>query len=81
MIAPRFTVAALRSLVARWRGDTAAPLVLTCYGKPDCSLCDKAKGPVRRLVASSGGRGGGAGGGTPPPPPRDYKRGGASGSR
>ncbi len=56
MIAPRLTVAALRSLVARWHGDTAAPLVLTCYGKPDCSLCDKAKGPVGRLVASSGGR-------------------------
>jgi hypothetical protein len=56
MIAPRFTVAALRSLLARWRGDAAAPTILTCYGKPDCSLCDKAKVPVGRLVAASGGR-------------------------
>jgi len=56
MIAPRFAGAALRSLVAHWRGGAAAPRVLTCYGKPDCSLCDKAKVPVGRLVASSGGR-------------------------
>lgn len=56
MIAPRFTVAALRSLLARWRADDAAPTILICYGKPDCSLCDKAKVPVGRLVAASGGR-------------------------
>jgi len=56
MIVPRFAGAALRSLVARWRGNAAAPLVLTCYGKPDCSLCDKAKVPVGRIVAASGGR-------------------------
>lgn len=56
MISPRFAGAALRSLVARWHGDTAAPLVLTCYGKPACSLCDKAKVPVGRIVAASGGR-------------------------
>lgn len=28
-----------------------AALVLTCYGKEDCPLCDKAKGPVARAVA------------------------------
>lgn len=56
MIAPRFSAAALRSLVARWRGNAAPPLTLTCYGKPDCSLCDKAKVPVGRIVAASGGR-------------------------
>lgn len=32
------------------------PLELICYGKADCSLCDKAKGPVARLVRASGGR-------------------------
>lgn len=32
----------------------AAPvLVLTCYGKADCPLCDKAKGPVARAVAAA----------------------------
>jgi len=56
MIAPRFSMAVLRSLVARWRGDTAVPIVLTCYGKPYCSLCDKAKVPIGRLVAASSGR-------------------------
>lgn len=56
MITPRLGGAALRSLVARWRGEAAAPLTLTCYGKPECSLCDKAKVPVGRIVAASGGR-------------------------
>jgi hypothetical protein len=32
------------------------PLELTCYGKANCSLCDKAKVPVERLVRASGGR-------------------------
>lgn len=47
---------ALRVLMAYWRGRSAVPLVLTCYGKPDCSLCDKAKVPVGRIVDRSGGR-------------------------
>ncbi len=34
----------------------AAPLMLTCYGKAECSLCDKAKGPIDRLVRAAGGR-------------------------
>ena len=46
----------LRTLVARFsRPAPVAPLVLTCYGKAECSLCDKAKVPVARLVAASGG--------------------------
>ena len=32
------------------RLGAGAPLALTCYGKPDCSLCDKAKTPVARAV-------------------------------
>lgn len=47
---------ALRALAARWRGRATAPLVLTCYGKPECPLCDKAKVPVGRIVGGSGGR-------------------------
>jgi hypothetical protein len=46
----------LRALAARFsRSAPVAPLVLTCYGKAECSLCDKAKVPVARLVAASGG--------------------------
>ena len=46
---------ALRGLAARLVGRQAAPpLVLTCYGKAECSLCDKAKVPIDRIVASSG---------------------------
>lgn len=45
----------LRGLLAR-RGQNPAPLELTCYGKPGCSLCDKAKTPIDRLARSSGGR-------------------------
>lgn len=46
----------LRALIARFsRPVPAVPLVLTCYGKPECSLCDKAKMPVDRLVADSHG--------------------------
>lgn len=47
-------IASLRALLARRAGTP--PLVLTCYGKADCSLCDKAKGPVARIVRDSGGR-------------------------
>ncbi|HEX5501012.1 MAG TPA: glutaredoxin family protein [Thermomicrobiales bacterium] len=32
------------------RLGAGAPLALTCYGKPDCPLCDKAKTPVARAV-------------------------------
>ena len=47
----------LRAIVERLTGRRAAPpLLLTCYGKADCSLCDKAKVPVGRIVAGSGGR-------------------------
>lgn len=46
-------IASLRALFARGQ---RAPLLLTCYGKADCSLCDKAKGPVARIVRDSGGR-------------------------
>ena len=46
----------LRALAARFsRSAPMAPLALTCYGKDECSLCDKAKVPVARLVATSGG--------------------------
>ena len=46
----------LRAFAARFRRpNPATPLVLTCYGKAECSLCDKAKVPVARLVAASGG--------------------------
>jgi hypothetical protein len=46
----------LRALAARFsRSAPVAPLVLTCYGKAECSLCDKAKVPVARLIATSGG--------------------------
>ena len=48
---------ALRAIMARLGGRSSElPLVLTCYGKADCSLCDKAKVPIGRLVARSGGR-------------------------
>lgn len=47
---------ALRAIAARLGGrQPAPPLVLTCYGKAECSLCDKAKVPIGRLVASSCG--------------------------
>lgn len=47
---------ALRAIADRLAGRRADPLLLTCYGKADCSLCDKAKVPVGRLVAGSGGQ-------------------------
>jgi len=47
----------LRGLLNRRGADSGpAPLELTCYGKADCSLCDKAKAPVERLVRASNGR-------------------------
>ncbi len=50
---PLFT---LRQFIARGkRIAPPAPLELTCYGKAECSLCDKAKVPVERLVRSSRG--------------------------
>lgn len=43
-----------RALLARlWQGGARAPgepLTLTAYGKPGCTLCDKAKEPVARAV-------------------------------
>ena len=53
----RTPLVSLRGLFGRRNEEAApAPLELTCYGKADCSLCDKAKVPVGRLVRSSGGR-------------------------
>ena len=53
----RTPLVTLRNLIARGkRGAQSAPLELTCYGKAECSLCDKAKVPVERLVRSSHGR-------------------------
>ena len=53
----RTPLVTLRSVAGRLAGHrAAAPLVLTCYGKADCSLCDKAKVPVARIVRASGGR-------------------------
>lgn len=46
----------LRRLFARRDAHAAPPLELLCYGKADCSLCDKAKVPVARIVRSSNGR-------------------------
>jgi len=46
----------LRTLAGLFsRSQPVTPLVLTCYGKAECSLCDKAKVPIARLVATSGG--------------------------
>jgi hypothetical protein len=57
MPAGRTPLVSLRGLLGRRGGGTRpAPLELTCYGKADCSLCDKAKVPIERLVRSSGGR-------------------------
>lgn len=57
MVIGRTPLVSLRGLLGRrGGGGEAAPLELTCYGKADCSLCDKAKVPVARLVRSSGGR-------------------------
>ena len=53
----RTPLISLRDLLGRRGGkERLAPLELTCYGKADCSLCEKAKVPVDRLVRSSGGR-------------------------
>jgi len=41
--------------VARGLADAAPEAVaLTCYGKPGCTLCDKAKGPVARAARGWG---------------------------
>ena len=53
----RTPLVALRQFVARGKREVQpAPLELTCYGKADCSLCDKAKVPIERLVRASRGR-------------------------
>ena len=53
----RTPLVALRGLIAlAARDGQPAPLELTCYGKADCSLCDKAKVPIERLVRASRGR-------------------------
>ena len=51
--------ALLKRLLGRSRGgspDRPPELVLTCYGKAGCSLCDKAKEPLARTVRAHGGR-------------------------
>lgn len=45
-----------RHLVRGRYGDAPGFLVLVCYGKADCSLCDKAKDPVERAIRAYGGR-------------------------
>lgn len=47
---------ARRIFARRGRQPAATPLELTCYGKADCSLCDKAKVPIERVVRLSNGR-------------------------
>ena len=53
-LTPLPSLRALTALLAARRAEE--PLLLTCYGKAECSLCDKAKVPVARIVQSSGGR-------------------------
>jgi hypothetical protein len=53
-LTPLPSLRALTTLLSGRRAEE--PLLLTCYGKADCSLCDKAKVPVARIVQSSGGR-------------------------
>jgi hypothetical protein len=53
----RTPLVSLRGLLGRRGGENRpASLELTCYGKAECSLCDKAKVPIGRLVRSSGGQ-------------------------
>ena len=52
---PLVSLRAVKALLGRGRGGRSAPLRLTCYGKADCSLCDKAKVPVGRIVRDAGG--------------------------
>ena len=54
----RSPLATLRALLGRppRAAGGAAPLALTCYGKPGCALCDKAKEPVARALRGYGGR-------------------------
>ncbi len=49
---------AVQAILERWRDRATilTPLTLTCYGHATCSLCDKAKVPIARLVADSGGQ-------------------------
>ncbi|MGN6564642.1 MAG: glutaredoxin family protein [Thermomicrobiales bacterium] len=56
-VRPHFALQGVRALAGRLRGQkAAAPVALTCYGKPECSLCDKAKTPVERAISAYGGR-------------------------
>ena len=53
LLAGRFLATTLRALLGRSPREGARrepPLILTCYRKADCSLCDKAKEPVARAV-------------------------------
>jgi thioredoxin-like negative regulator of GroEL len=56
-VRPHFALQGIRAVAGRLRGhEPSAPVVLTCYGKPECALCDKAKAPVERTVNAYGGR-------------------------
>ncbi|CAA9565454.1 MAG: hypothetical protein AVDCRST_MAG88-1845 [uncultured Thermomicrobiales bacterium] len=51
--------ALLRRMLEHSRGGAHArppELVLTCYGKVECALCDKAKEPLARVLRPYGGR-------------------------
>lgn len=49
------SIAAVRALFRRVsRHAPPAPLTLTCYTKPGCTLCDKAREPVARVARSAG---------------------------
>ena len=53
-LTPLPSLRALLALLPARRAEE--PLLLTRYGKAECSLCDKAKVPVARIVQFSGGR-------------------------
>ena len=48
----RHLTATVRALARRATAASATPpaVVLRCYGKPGCTLCDKAKEPVARVA-------------------------------
>ena len=53
---PAIALRALRDRFLRREPRPAPPLVLTCYRKADCPLCDRAKAPVARALRGHGGR-------------------------
>jgi hypothetical protein len=55
-VRPHFALQGIRALARRRGQEATGPVTLTCYGKPECSLCDKAKTPVERAVNAYGGQ-------------------------